>query len=336
MAISSSALTLGQYAILSNEPLVQAVTFSLIDNGSVLARDIPFTNKATLVANGVRWEGNLPSVTWANLNEEPTVVNGTPTPYQEQAYIIRNSLETDKLFIQDQNQIVDPRASRLEAYLKAVAYDFNDKVINNTTVTNSKALVGFRSRIDNAATYGVRSENKINGGGVDLVGASATAATFASFLELVDQALWSADNPDGSGCTIYINDTLMRRWDRLARQFSGSGGFSQATDQLGRTVTMYKGAVIRDIGYKADQSTRIITNTETAAGLDGSSTFTSLYVVNYTSGHMGGWQFGPLAATDLGIDPTQGVTHRTLIDWAGGLLSQSTRSLSRIYNIKIS
>lgn len=336
MAISSSALTLGQYAIMSNDPLVQAVTYSLIDNGSVMARDIPFQNAATLIANGVRWEGNLPSVNWANINEEGTTVSGTPTPYQEQAYILRNYIDVDKVLVQDRNQIVDPRAAQTAAYLKAQAYDFNDKFINNNhTSGNVKAVVGLRARIDNGTTYGVRSENKINGNAVDMRGANMTAVTFGAFSEYVDQLLWSVDSPDGSGVVLYLNDVLKRRWERALRQFAGQGGFSQATDQYGRVVEMYKGAQIRDIGRKADQSTLIITNTETAAGVDGSSTHTSIYAAKFDTEHLSGWQFEPLQARDLGL-MENGVIYRTFIDWTGGLYNAHTRSMGRLYGILMS
>jgi hypothetical protein len=337
MAISANALTLAQYAIMSNQPLVQAVTFSLIDNGSIMARDIPFTNKQILIANGVRWEGNLPTVNWRSLNEEGQSTSGTPTPFQEQAYILDNVIDVDKYLVLDQNQIVDPRAAQTSAYLKAVAYDFNFKFIKNDHVTgDSKAIVGLRFRIDNGATYGVRSENKIDAGGATAdLSASRTAATFAAFLEKVDQLLWSVDSPDGTGVVLYVSDQLQRRWDAAARQFSGQGGFSQATDQLGRSVTMYKNAVIRDPGLKSDQATRIITSTETAAGVDGASTFTSIYAVNYGMEHFLGWQFAPLSATDIGLLEA-GSTYRTMVDWAGGVINMSNRSIGRLFDIKYS
>jgi hypothetical protein len=337
MAVSANALNMAQYAILSNDPLVQSVTFSLIDNGAVMARDIPFATKQSLIAAGVRWEGNLPSVTWANLNEEGTVVTGTPTPYQEQAYTLRNYIDTDKVYVQDQNQIINPRSAQLAAYLKAQAYDFNHKFIKNDHVTgDAKAIVGLRFRIDNGSTFGVRSENKINSSAVDLTQAAATAATFANFLEFVDQLLWSVDSPEGTGVVLYMNDVLLRRWASLAARFAGQGGFGQAVDQMGRSVMRYKNAELRDIGYKADQSTRIVTVTEAANGVaDTGSTHTSIYAVNYGTEHLMGWQFEALQARDLGL-MENGIIYRTFIDWTGGLINMSTRSIGRLYGIKLS
>jgi len=336
VAISTNALTMAQYAIMSNDPLVAAVTFSLIDSGSIMARDIPFTDKASLIVNGVRWEGNLPTVGWSQLNAEGLSTIGTPTPYQEQAYILRNVIDVDKFLVLDQNQIVDPRASQTSAYLTAVAYDFNFKFFKNDHTTGDvNAIVGLRWRIDNGALFGVRSENKINAGGADITSA-ATAATFGSAVEFLDQALWSVGSVDGSGVVLYMDSAVMRRFDRLARQFAGQGGFSQASDQLGRSVLMYKNAELRDPGVKADQSTHILTTTETATGAaDTGSTFCSVYAVNYGEGKFGGWQMQPLQATDIGLLEA-GSTYRTLVDWAGGLINQSNRSIARVFNIKYS
>jgi hypothetical protein len=337
MAIDSNALTLGQYAIMSNDPLVQAITMSLIDNGAVIT-DIPLVNKATLVANGVRWEGNLPTVNWAKINEEGSTTSGTPTPFQEQAYIIRNNIDVDKALVLDVNAIQDPRSAQVEAYMKAVAYDFNDKFINNThTSGDIDAIVGIRARIDNPTQYGVRSANKIDAGGAttDLSLSGMTATTANKFFEKLDELLWSVDSPDGQGVVLYTNEVLKRRLATAARLMGTSGGFTTTRDQFDRTIEMYRGAVIRDVGYKADQTTRIITVTETAAGVDGASTFSSIYAVKFDMTHLFGWQYEPLRAKDLGL-LENGVIYRTFVDWIGGLYSANTRSMARLYDIKVS
>lgn len=338
---------MAQYALLANEPLVEAVTYSLIDNGSIMARDIPFANKQTLIANGVRFEGNLPTVNWSQLNAEGVVSIGSPKPYQEVAYTIRNYVDVDKRFVQDENQIADPRSTQVEAVLKAIAYDFNDKFFNNDHVSgNANAPVGLKYRIANGSTYGVRSENSIDAGGTDLTSANITATTANAFLEQLDQLLWSVDAPNGSpSVCIYMNDVMLRRFRRALRVLGTSGGLDVTRDQFDRVIESYKGCPVLDVGYKADQSTKIIPGNgksgssavgETSAGVastGSSALYTSVYAVNYAPGHFMGWQFEPLQAEDIGL-LNNGVIYRTLIDWAGGLMNASTRSIARLYDVK--
>lgn len=335
MTIDSNSLTLAQYALYSNDPMVRAISYSLIDAGMVL-EDIPITNAKTLKAQGVRFEGNLPTINWAKINEEGVVTSATPTPWSEQLYLIRNYIDVDKIFVEEQNAIKDPRAAQLDAFLKAKAYDFNDKFINNNHITGDvDAFIGIRERIDNGSTYGVKSGNKIDAGGVDLSITGTTADTANSFLEKLDTLLWSVGSPTGAGVVLYMNEVMQRRFAFAIRKMGTSGGFKTTEDQFGRIVDMYKNAIIRDVGYKTDQSTRIITTTETSAGADGSSNFTSIYAVNYSPGHFGAWQFEPMNPQDLGL-LNNGVIYRTFIDWSIGVYNEHTRSLGRLYNIKLS
>src|SRR5260221_3806524 len=218
MAIGAGTLTLADYAQMSNNPLVQAVTYSLIINDNVL-QDVPLTDRKSLIANGARFEGNLPSVNWSQLNAEGVTTKGTPTPYQEQVYIVRNYIDVDKFIVEDMNQVVEPRAIQAEAYLKALTYDMNYKFLKNDHVTgDANAPVGLRFRIDNGGTMGVRSENKIDGGGVDLSQAGITATTANKFLELLDQLLWSVDSPTGANVVLYMNEVMRRRFAYAIRQ----------------------------------------------------------------------------------------------------------------------
>src|SRR5487761_1789838 len=186
MTIAAGTVTLADYALMSNNPLVKAVTYSLIDNGSVLA-DIPLVSKKSFTINGARFGGNLPTVNWSQINAEGVSTKGTPTAYQEQVYILRNYIDVDKYIVEEENSIVDPRSTQTEAYLKALTYDVNYKFIHN------------------GGTFGVRPENHIDGGGVDVRVANVTQATANHFLYLLDQLLWSVDSPDGNGVTLYMN-----------------------------------------------------------------------------------------------------------------------------------
>ena len=98
--VDSNVLTISDYAVMSNNPLVTKITMSLLQNGIILA-DIPLATKASMIANGVRWQDNLPTVTWGKLNTDPTVTKGKPTPYQEQAFLVRNAIDVDIKILRD-------------------------------------------------------------------------------------------------------------------------------------------------------------------------------------------------------------------------------------------
>ncbi len=350
---STNAYTLADYALNSNQPLIQRVTMSLIDYGNVL-QDIPIINKKTLIQNGTRFEGNLPTVNWTPLNSEGVTTKGTPTAYQEQAYIVRNYIDVDKFLVEDENQIVEPRVLQTQAFLKAYTYDFNTKFFKNDHATGDvNSFVGIRARIDDAASqnrYGVRPENKIDAGGAaaDISQAGLTAKTGGAFLEMLDLLLWSVDADNGGpGVVLYMNDYMRRRLNFVVRFMGTSGGLEQTRDQFDRVIETYKGVPIRDPGVRADQTTRILAGNaiaagagsvgETAAGVDStgaSANFTSIYAVNYGESHFFGWQFEPLNVQDMGL-VYNGALYRTLIDWAVGLINTSTRSLGRLYDIKI-
>lgn len=335
MAIASTALSLAEYAQASNNPLIMKVVFSLRQAGSILT-DIPFMTKPTMIASGARITGNLPTVGWVPLNTAPTAVKTQVSQFQESAFILRNTIEVDHLMVEDQNSIQDPRGLQTSAYLKAVAYDINDKFINNNHASgNANAFVGIRQRLDDPTTYGALAASKIDAAGA-VITTAATAAQANAFLEWIDQLLWALNAPEGDGCVLYMNDTMMRRFHFLLRLLGTQGGLATNRDQFDRIVLTYKGAVLKDVGTKGDQSTRVITATETAAGVDGSSLYTSIYGVRYGEDALTGWQFAPLVAKDLGQDPTDGVVYRTFIEWAGGLFMSDVRAIARIYDLKIS
>lgn len=334
----SNALTIADYAMMSNDPLVLKITKSLLIQGAIFG-DIPYVTKKTLKVNGVRWQDNLPSVTWAKLNTGLTVTKGKPTAYEEQAFFVRNAIDVDLAYLEDENRIGDPRAQMLEAYIQGVVYDYNNKFINNNPIDGEDdAIVGLRYRLDNYDAYRVHSDMIINGGGVDMTQAAMTAATANNFLEFIEQQLTVMGAPEGDGVVFYCNELLKRRWERAIRLLGAGAGWSMQRDAFDRAITMYKNAKIVVIGRTADQTTQIITNTESSAGAAGSSTYTSLYAVKYGEEAFMGWQWDslPNSIQDIGLIGNDGVTARIKIDWGNGILPQSNRCLSRIYGIKVS
>jgi len=333
----ANALTLGEYAMQSNDPLVKKITFSLHKTMNAV-QDIPLLNRKTLIQSGVRFIGNLPGVNWSPINVPPTITRGKPTPYQEQLYIVRNQFQIDAKLMGEENAITDPLDLQVGAWMEAFAYDFNTKFINNAHDSaaghDNNAIVGLRGRLDNTASSGCQPEMKIDAGGVDLSPSGLTTTTANTFVENIQKLLDYMNAPDGEGVVLYMNDDIKRKFEKAVRLMGAGGGFNMSKDAFDRDIPKYKNATIRDVGRAVDQVTRIITSTESALGVDGGGTYSSIYAVKYGEGSFVGWQWEPLKPKALGLDPTNGTAFNTVIDWGVGLWQEHNRAVGRLYDLK--
>lgn len=347
MAIDSNAFTLSEWAMQSNSPAVQKITYSIYGTNSVL-KDIPFTKSDQFKQVGVRWQTNLPTVSWGRLNQAPVYTKGKPSPYEETAYLIRNLFQVDDRFMKNPNAIESPIKTQIDAYLRAVSYELNNKFINNDPSNPSgdpDAWVGLKARLNTAgqSEYGTNSEMLINGGGLDLTMSTMTALIANQLLELFQRALDYMDAPDGAGVVAYMNDDMKRRLEFALRTMGTGTGFDVTQDNYDRSVETYKMCKIRDIGRTAptlavpNQTTRIITSTENSTGTaDTGSTYSSIMFVKYGEGNFKGWMSDDLTVEPLGLDPTNGIMHNFVVDWMAGLWQSHTRSIARIYGLKMS
>lgn len=328
-ALDSNALSITDFAKLSNDPKIMGVAMSLVKHHAIL-QDIPFLGSKTLKATGSRWE-NLPSTNWVPLNKELATVDGAPVQHSENVYVMRDLIKTDSLMRDDVNAIEDPHVARINAYLQSRSYNFNEMFINNDpslAAGDKNAIVGLRGRLDNPNTFKVNSANKIGSGGVFT--SAATAAEFIGVLENIDDLLDAVNDLEGNTTVIYCSKAFLKRFSQLARIHAGVGGFGRAQDQYDRFTFKYRGAVLRDVGVKQDQSTQIIASTEAADGEDGSDKYTSIYAVNYSEfrGIMNSMKVQQLP-------PEQGFLHSTLIELACGLFPVTSRCIGRLHGIQM-
>jgi len=350
MAIDPNALTLAEWAHLSNDPLVLKITESLHKTLNIL-QDIPLVTDETMKMSGMRFIDNLPGVNWGQINKAPTVTKGKPTPYEEQAFLIRNQFQIDKRLVNNKNNIQSPVQTEIDMFMEALTYELNYRFITNdptdTVNGNPDAWVGLATRLKNAAQYGISTEMNIDGSaigtGLDLTSATLAGSTASSsanlFVEAVQQMLDFMNSPEGDGVVFYCNDLLKRRWERGIRAMGAGSGFDITRDAFDRPVATYKNAKIRDVGRRVDQITRVITSNEHAdgsLGTPGTDVYTSLYAVRYGDSYFKGWQTNPLKPDNLGIDPTNGVMINIVVDWGSGLWQPHNRSVCRLHGIKVS
>ena len=320
-------LTLADYAA-SPKVLVAGVAKSLQDD-SVFMDSVQFPTVSSLAVKVIR-EGAMPSVSWRKLGAAHGSNKAVkPNEIQEQAYSIGNYIDVDKTQLKDTSErFYDPRAYQTAMTTRAIAREFHDAVINNTPTVSTDKPVGLWWRITNDLGSSQRVDAG-SGSGLDVSpDAAALSANSQQLLDRLDAVLYAM--PDHKADLLLMNSTaLMRIWS-IARQ---AGVLSVNQDSLGREIWSYKGAKFIDMGFKIDDSNKVITDAELANGtaLTGGGS-TSIYAIRTGTEYFTPWQMYDLDVNDKG-ELDDGVTFRTVIDWTIGVALSHPRSVARLYGV---
>ena len=331
--IDANALTLGDYALMSNDPLIREVAMSMIKAGCVF-QDVPIITDETLKHSYARIKGVLPTINWSPLNGEPVGVKTDPEHREEEFMFFRNSFDFDEYLLRDKNAIDDPRDIQIKAYLESVSYELNDALINNThkstpgrsRAQNKNCFVGIRERLDDAMYGQVVSDCKI-AATADLSDSGLTSTQGNLFIRQMQSVLDAMGVPEGDDVSFYMNDNLIDRVEAGIRFMGAGGGFDMTKDAFGRTLLTYRNAKIRRVGR--------ITSTESSDGAqDTGSVYTSLYAVQWARGTAYGWQFEPPTVKPEFYLPN-GIAKRVVVQGGYGLLFPSNRAIGRLYGVKV-
>lgn len=344
MAIDADALNLSDFYLLSNEPQqTKAAAFSMIEAGSVW-KDLPLVTENILTMNGYRFVGGLEGPTWSPLNTDPTNVKALPTPYSEQSYAFANKVDIPVLLLKSKNARTNLMDEQIDAFIKAMSYDMNDKFFNNHHGAggNQHCFVGVKRRLAEPDKYGTNSEclfTAAGGSGVDLSG-SITANIANNAIEAIQELLDRMGVPEGDNVVLFGNDKLMRKLETVIRTLGAGGGFAMDKDAFGRQFMAYRNAKIRRAGRNnatvAGAQAQILTETETISGsADTGSTYTSLIAVRYGLAHFHGFQFEALKPSDP-FKTDDGVTVRSVLHNAYGINQPDTRAIGRVTGFKMS
>ena len=275
---------------------------------------------------------DLPSVGYRRINGEYGSDDiGHFEHKVETIALFGRDIDTDEAIARAKNTVADARAIQQTLTLKAMAYAFNDGFINNE-VSAATPLVfnGLRKRVNDVNAEGFTSQ-KIDAacGGKGILNDSAASQ---AFLDKLNKLMFSikGHKPD----YLLMNDDMFLALFSLLRR---EKLLDTTKDMFDREIDTYRGARLIDIGVKADQTTKIITSTETSAGLEGSDEHTSIYAVKFGVGDMTwGIQEFALEAKDLtpgGVTLQEKPAFRTRVTWNLGLCTVDPRSIGRLYGI---
>jgi len=323
-----AVLTLADYGE-NPSPLVAGVV-KILREESLFMDILPIEDAGALNVEVIR-EGGMPTISWrragASHGSNKAV---TPNRINETAYSFGNYVDVDKMYIKDKGKkLYDPRTYWTTMTVRAMAREFNDAAINGAGPSQPDRPTGLFYRIlnDMAATQNI---DAAAGSGLDIsASAGSLAANIQQFFDRLDKLLYSM--VDHKADYLLLNDNMLTRYWSVARQ---SNLLDTTTDRLGREFFSYKGAKLIDMGFKTDDTTKIITDAELANGtaVTGGA-YTSIYAIRLGKDKFTAFQEYAMDVADLGVI-NDGVTYRLLVDWVLGLAVSHPRSISRLYGVK--
>lgn len=325
------AYNLAQLAQIETNALRKGIMMTILRYSSLMDV-IPWENVDSLQVMAARWK-DLPTVNFRRINEGYTPNEGTDEQVWEALYGFGGEIKFDRVFEKVKNTIVDPKINETNKKMKALAMTFNDYFINGDHATDADAFEGLKKRIAGMGTRQSVYFAGAAGGSTAALDPTASAANARAFLDKYEECHYKCNA--GRVSAIFMNEAMYWGFGRVLRYLGSAGGalLDMTKDQFDRTQITYKGTRFIDVGLKRDQSTEIITNTETA--LDAGADATSIYFASFgdDEGLMGA-QLGPMEVYDPlnGGEQESTPTKLLRIDWWLGLTTLGKYCLVRGVN----
>lgn len=271
----------------------------------------------------------LPQTHWRKIGETFQDVKVEPDFLAERLFFFGDKIDVPYEYVLAPS-IGNTRADQERAILQSHALMFNEALFIGRPETDEDMLVGLWYRLVNDFA----AAQSYDASGLDISPDTSTTNIAHKFFDLLGELMDRVDGEEGQK-VLAMNRTMYMRAQSLMRQ---SGLLDSGTDQLGRTFLTYGkgGPKIMQIGYKYDQSTQIMPDTELANGtaLTG-ATFSSIFCMRFGAPYVAGWNQEKPFAEDVGLIEAR--THyRTVVRGSAGLYINHPRSLARAYNIQAS
>lgn len=309
------ALTLAQSAAISRDMIAAGVMQVFTMNSFILDR-LAFD---TIEGTAFRYysESALPTSEFRAVNAGYSESTGTFTSATEGLSILGGDADVDRFLQLTRSDVIDQVATQTEMKARSVAHKFNDTFVNGNTGVDANSFNGLKTRLTGGQVVSMGT----NGAQIN-----TDNTTRHFFLDRLDDLLAAVPNVD----VLLTNRQVLSRYRSAARQLTIG---QQTVDNLGRTVDIYNGIPIVDVGNKAD-GTQIIPATET----QGTSTdASSIYAVHFGAGlndpGVVGLTNGGVQTFNLGQLETKPVL-RVRIEWFTGVALFGATPAARLTGVR--
>lgn len=288
---------------------------------SDLMKVVPFETVNTMQVS-TRRMNSLPAVTWRQRGQRFSD-GGQPgwEVVTDSLYNLGAEVNLDDADMRDKGPfITNPVKFNTEAKVKAIAYEFQDMVLNGDQAVNADRPEGIKTRIANLASsqtlYANSSTTEL-----DVRPGTVTATTAYAWLNAIEGAKRALDG-NGGGNVVCLTDydaiAALKNSLRVIGQNVNSPG--TPTTSMGERETSnnppsnntyfeWDGVKYIDLGVKADQSTKIV-----ATDTVNSVACRPMYFVKLGDPYFHIIQYGPMEVTEPKLLDDM-VTYRGVISW---------------------
>lgn len=269
------ALTLMEVLKVTQSRMGKAIMMDLLRQSPVLQM-LPIKPIDAFELKETRWQ-TLPSVGTRAIGGTWTSSEGTLEQYATTVHAYGGDITVDRLLTMVNSQ-ENPLLTQTKMKTAALANKFNVDFIDGNHAVDPNGFEGLKQLVANAPsrmTINLESSGDV----LKVFASSTTEHTFIDGLHQLLHVLGASVSGDGRkdvNIALFMNEATYLGFSQVLRRL---GLNKTITDAYDRAWDSFGPAKLVDIGLKADQTTEIISSTETAG--DSGTDSTSIYGVRF-------------------------------------------------------
>ena len=231
--------------------------------------------------------------------------------------------------------IVDPVKSNIELYTRGIHRQIVNGFVNGKASDGGgNSFSGLRERLGKLpATQTIQALDTSNA--LDLrVGATDYAQNVETFIVMLNKLCKAVDG--GRPDFFIVNEDFQIKFESILRT---SGLLTYTKDNMEREFPSFKGIPFIDAGRLNDDTSYVITNSETVLGANGTAGTdfcTSIYAVKQGPGYLTMLEKHPLRVRDRKPEYDEHlINHTYVIDWVLGMMITHPRSIARLQGLRM-
>jgi hypothetical protein len=325
---------------LAENPRARAVLRGILEPGEVWDK-LPVKKVSSLEVKNRRWS-SLPTPGFAHIGDGYGSGGGKTEAISFGLKVLGHDLDIPKVFDEETDHIVDPKALQTEMVLTSISYLLNNQLFNGDESSTPAGFDGLkRISADMLARQQIDAGSFAPSGTVlDLRNGGADSATRQAFLDILGKAhrRLERDSRTSSGPTTSFPSALMvmneNMYDLIEAMIRREGLLRVTTDQFDRTVNQWRNMPFVDAGFNdMDGASYVIADDHDVPGA--TTKTTSIYFLLLDPDkHLGVLQTRGLDVRKIGELQDRPVI-RYRIDWTLGIVVWGRRSLVRVRNLRV-